>query len=138
MRTLAVMMVVLLSPLVAQAARVGVLPVQGTNLSPEESAAIGALMVQAFQALEPAGAVTVTAAQGADEFVETSAVRLEKRIQMQAVLRRADGAELYRASSTAESLDDIQPVVERIARSLHERKPFAETQTLHNVTAREA
>lgn len=138
----------------AEAARVAVLPVEGTNLSAEETAAIGALLAQAYEAREKGNVLTPAtitkmignddAAQeaairlGADELVDTSAVKLSTKIQIQSILRGRDGRELWRAQATAASMDDLGEVCDRLAESLFRRQAFAETATMHNITAKEA
>jgi len=138
----------------AEAARVAVLPVEGTNLSADETAAIGALLAQAYEAREKGNVLTPAALTkmagndipapeaairlGAEELVDTSAVKLGTKIQIQSILRGRDGRELWRAQATAASMDDLGEVCDRLAESLFRRQAFAETATMHNITAKEA
>jgi hypothetical protein len=133
---------------------VGIFPVQGTNLSEGETAAIGALIAVSYSAesdarvLDPTQTGPYLAQQysprdaarqlGLTQYVEVRAVRLEQRITLHAVLRNVHGSELYQVKTTAMSLDDMEPVAERIARSLHKRTPLEETRDLDNITGKEA
>jgi len=138
----------------AEAARVAVLPVEGTNLTAEETAAIGALLAQAYETREKGNVITPATITkmigsdgpapeaairlGAEELVETSAVKLNTKIQIQSILRGRDGREIWRAQTTAASMDDLSEVCDRLAESLFRRQAFAETATMHNITAKEA
>src|SRR4051812_44125755 len=113
----------------AEAARVAVLPVEGTNLSAEETAAIGALLAQAYETREKGNVITPATITkmigsdgpapeaairlGAEELVETTAVKLNTKIQIQSVLRGRDGRELWRAQAMAISMDDLGEVCDR-------------------------
>ncbi len=137
----------------AARAQVAVLPVQGTNLSPGEADAIGALVADAY--LTESGAPVVPPADtarvlaetgnlpaalaklGAREYVETTAIRLTTRIRIRTSLRDANGAILHSAEMTAASLDDAQPVAARLARALSRRTTPEETRTVRTVTRRE-
>lgn len=138
----------------ARAADVAVLPVQGTNLSPGEADAIGALVAESYatesgaQVAPPAetaralgetgGNVPAAVAKlGAREYVETTAIRLTTRIRIRATLRDANGGVVHGAEMTAASLDDVQPVAVRLARALVRRTTVEETRTVRDVTRRE-
>lgn len=115
----------------------GVFPVQGTNLSAEESAAIGALISSAYaqragvsvltpgelaDVLEQAGSETRAAEQlGLYEYVHVEAVRLDTRIVLYAELRDTFGRSLYVVRDTALSLDDMELVAQRMAGALAAR-----------------
>ncbi len=152
--TAAVCAVLLCAAGAARAADVAVLPVQGTNLSPGEADAIGALVADAFanetgaQVAPPAesaralgetgGNVQAAVAKlGAREYVETTAIRLTTRIRIRTTLRDASGAQIHTAEMTAASLDDVQPVSARLTRALVQRTTVDETRTVRNVTRRE-
>lgn len=133
---------------------VGVFPVQGTNLSAGEAAAIGALIAVSYSAesdarvLDPAQIEPVLAQQrserdtaqqlGLTQYIEVRAVRLDQRITLHATLNNAHGSPLYQVKTTAMSLDDMEPVAERMASALHRRTPIENTRDLDNVTAKEA
>lgn len=115
----------------------GVFPVQGTNLSAGETAAIGALISSAYaqQArvsvftptelapiLEQAGSETRAAERtGLYEYVHVEAVRLDTRIALYAELRDTYGRSLYVVRDTAFSLDDMELVAQRMAAALAAR-----------------
>jgi hypothetical protein len=133
---------------------VGIFPVKGTNLSEGEAAAIGALIAVSYSAesdarvLDPSQTGPVLAQQhserdaaqqlGLTHYVDVRAVRLEQRIALHATLRNVHGSQLYEVKTTAMSLDDMEPVAERIASTLHRRTPLEETRDLDNITAKEA
>src|SRR5512133_1820978 len=104
----------------ARAADVAVLPVQGTNLSPGETDAIGALLADAFAAearvevAKPADVARAITEAGA----LAAALQLRSRITLRAILRDSTGAYVHSAEMTAASLDDVQPVAARVARAL--------------------
>lgn len=142
-----------LAPGAALAADVAVLPVRGTNLTAGEADAIGVLFAEAYarearvdvvapadaaRAVTEAGGVPAALARlGAREYLDISAVQLKSRITVNAVLRGGSGAALHTAEMTAASLDDIQPIAERISRALINRTTPEVTRTLTSVTARE-
>jgi len=79
----------------------------------------------------------------ATELVELTVVSLATRrapgrMLISAVRRSVEGAELYRADVTADSLDDAMPACERLALALTRKVAIAATLDRHNVTAAEA
>jgi hypothetical protein len=129
------------------------------NLEPAQAETIGAVCsaqyakvsqgsvltpAQAQAAVGPNGSLTEAAvALNAKELVELTLVNLTTsasrgRLLMNAVLRSADGAELYRADVTADSVDDTVPACERLALALVNKTPVETTRNRHNVTAAEA
>jgi len=133
---------------------VGVMPVKGTNLTEGEKAAVGALIASAYagqthgRVLGPddTGPVLAQAATEKDtatqlnlsEYIVVSAVKLDQRIAIDATLYNKHGSHLFQTRATAMSLDDMQAVSERIAIALHRRTEIEHTQTLDNVTEKEA
>lgn len=133
---------------------VGVMPVKGTNLTEGERDAIGALIASAYSGqtkgrvfgpdetgpvLAQAGTEKDAATQlNLSEYIVITAVKLDQRIAIDATLYNRHGSHLYQTRSTAMSLDDTQAVSERIASSLHRRTELEHTQTLDNVTEKEA
>lgn len=133
---------------------VGVFPVAGTNLSEGESAAIGALIAVSYseqsgaRVLDPAQTGPVLAQQpsepdaarqlGLTQYIHVQAVRLGQRITLHASLHNVHGSQLYDVKTTAMSLDDMEPVSERIAGSLYRRTPLEHTRELDNITGKEA
>jgi len=138
----------------ALAQNVGVLPVRGTNLSEGEADAIGALIASAYagqtqaRVLGPDATGPVLAQSGTEkdmavqlvlaEYITITAVKLDQRIAIDATLYNKHGSRLYQARATALSLDDMQTVAERIAASLYRRTELEHTQTIDNVTEKEA
>jgi hypothetical protein len=133
---------------------VGVFPVAGTNLSEGESAAIGALIAVSYfdqsgaRVLDPAQTGPVLAQQpsepdaarqlGLTQYIHVQAVRLGQRITLHASLHNVHGSRLYDVKTTAMSIDDMEPVSERIAGSLYRRTPLEHTRELDNITGKEA
>jgi hypothetical protein len=79
----------------------------------------------------------------ATELVELTVVNLATRrapgrMLVSAVRRSVEGAELYRADVTADSLEDAMPACERLALSLTRKVAIAATLDRHNVTSAEA
>jgi len=115
----------------------GVFPVQGTNLSASEVAAIGALISSAYaqqarvsvftpaelsELLAQAGTESRAAERaGLYEYVHVEAVRLDTRIALYAELRDTYGRNLYVVRDTAFSLDDMELVAQRMAAALAAR-----------------
>ncbi len=149
-----VVCLILLVHSTAAAGGVAVFPVEGTNLLRGELDAIGVVLAEAYttysrqpvvgprqagEALEQAGsAPEAAAALGVELYVQVTAVRLEQKILLSATLFRADGTRTYRAETAVYSMDDMEQVAERLARSLHDRVPLEQTRTLHNVIKKEA
>jgi hypothetical protein len=137
------------------AQNVGVMPVRGTNLTDGERDAIGALLASAYSGQLKEGRVfgpdetgPVLAQAGTEkdaatqlvlsEYITISAVKLDQRIAIDATIHNKHGSRLYQTRATAMSLDDMQAVSERMAISLHRRTELEHTQTLDNVTEKEA
>jgi hypothetical protein len=146
-------LVAVMAAFAASAAEVAVLPVEATNLSEGEAGAIGivvgnALASEAGQVValpaETASALTregglapALAALKASWYLKVSAVRLKTRITIHATLLTAEGALVRQAEMTAASLDDVEPVARRLARSLVRGVTVEEARDLHTVTERE-
>lgn len=123
----------------AHAQHIGVFPVHGTNLTPSESAAIGALFSSAYaerahlSVLSPTELAPYLAEAGSEtraaelaglyEYLHVEAVRLATRIVLTAQLRDVYGRGLYEARDTAFSLDDMELVSLRMAAALVQRAP---------------
>lgn len=133
---------------------VGVMPVKGTNLTEGERDAIGALIASAYSGqtqgrvfgpdetgpvLAQAGTEKDAATQlNLSEYIVVTAVKLDQRIAIDATIYNRHGSHLYQTRATAMSLDDMQAVSDRVAISLHRRTELEHTQTLDNVTEKEA
>ena len=138
----------------ALAQNIGVMPVKGTNLTEGETAAIGTLIASAYSAqvegrvFGPDETGPVLAQSGTEkdaamqlvlaEYITITTMKLDARIAIDATIYNKHGSRLYQARATAMSLDDMQSVSERIAMSLHRRTEIEHTQTLDNVTEKEA
>ena len=137
----------------AAAAEVAVLPVQGTNLSEGDAAAIGALIGGAYavesgrpvsmpaemaRAIELAGGLApALTAVGATQYLRISAVQLRTRITIHAALMAPGDLLVHQAELTAASLDDLEPVSRRVARALVQRTTTSSTRDIQTVTERE-
>lgn len=131
----------------------GVFPVQGTNLTQGEGAAIGVLLASAYarkarvqvvgpldlaDVLQSAGSERAAAQQlGLREYIHVEAVHLDRRTTVHAQLLNVWGSVLFDVHDTALSLDDMEVVAQRIAASLARRTPLENTRTIDNVTLRE-
>jgi hypothetical protein len=144
----------LLAPAAAvQAAEIAMAPVQCTNMSDGECAAVGAVFSGAFATasgaqvtLAPAtagvaapapNAVPAYAPPAAAERLTVTATRLTSRISLRAALDRSDGAPIHAVEMMATSLDDLPPAAERMSRALVNRTSVDQTMTLHNITRTE-
>lgn len=126
-----------LIPAAAQA-KVAVMPVESTNLAPEEAEAIGVLVAQAYgreaqvEVMGPRQTLAVVGssenleaaahALGVDQFILVSAVRLSYRVNLHAGLHDAQGHELYVIDMVAPSLDDMPFAAARLAKALFSRQ----------------
>jgi hypothetical protein len=153
-RTLCVAVCLTLLAAGSAAADSAVFPVQGTNLSEGEMAAIGSLLTSAYAAqahkrvLGPSDLMPVlmrtqsereTAAElGLSEYIQVEAVRLTSKISLHATLRNQYGSELFQVRTTAMSLDDMEVVADRMAAALWRRTDLENTRTIDNVTGKEA
>jgi len=138
-------------PFSAKAADVAVFPVETPNVAPADAVAIGELLAQSYaavsgQAVLAPSRIQLTAPQyeqaakelGVKEYVRTSAVGFGTRLTVQSVRYQADGTQLYQVKLTAERIDDMPAVADRIARSLYLRVDDEQVRTRHNVTLSEA
>lgn len=128
----------------------GVFPVYGTNLGPGETDAVGTLIAVSYAsqtgtrvlppaqtgpALQEHGSTVAAARQlGLAQYIEVQAIRLGLRIALHASLYDRNGGLLYQVKLTANSMDDLEPVSDRIAASLHRRTEHEYTRTRRNVT----
>jgi hypothetical protein len=153
-KTLALLLATL-APAIAQAAEIPMAPVECTNLILPECSAVEAVFAEAYAsasgvrvARAPGGPVLTgggapgegahaTVPVPATEHIRVSAVRLTSRIALRASLNRADGTPIHAVDMTATTLDDIQPVADRMARALVNRTTVSETMNLKNITRTE-
>jgi|GEM_PF-1045610 len=128
-------------------------PVDTTNLSEGEGTALAMLL--AAEVRSQTGKRTVGAKKTApfievmgdpsrvsqelnvDRYVTVEAVKLKKNIIITVTLFELDGSIVFNAKMTARSIDDFEPVAERLVRALLEQKSPKETRTLTNITKRE-
>lgn len=132
-------------------AAVAVFPVDATNLDAGDQEAIGQMVAAAYQAearesvippkltvgpLQESGGYKEAAQKlQASEYVMISAVRLRQRIVITATRYRPDGTLVHSVKMTATSLDDLEPVSDRLAKALFTRTTPHEARTLENVSA---
>jgi hypothetical protein len=130
-----------------------VLPVESTNIDPDQADAIGQMVASAYQiernerVIPPAQVRTALDAGGsyeevaqrlqATEYLYVTAVRLDSRIVVTASRYSAAGALIYSAKITASGLDDVEPASDRLAKSLVHKRPPRDTRSLDNVTSTE-
>jgi len=107
----------------AHAAVVAVMPVHGVNLSPGECHAIGEIFADAFSreahveilapmktgpALEHSETSQAAAAQlEATEYIELSAIRLDRKVKLGGIRFDPNGREIFRAETVAPSFDQM-------------------------------
>lgn len=145
---------VLLMSMAVSASDIAVLPVTVTNLTPSQGDAIGAVMAMqlskaskksvigpvqtrtAFEA-DSSDIIAVADRLGVSECVRMTAVALESKILVEAVLYSRTGEMLYQVQMTAASLDDISEVCDRMALALVERVNTDMTMNLDNITKTE-
>jgi hypothetical protein len=142
-----------LSPALARAADVAFFPVETTTLQPADAAAIGELLAQAYAAtsrqavLAPSRTEAALATAGAHaeaartlgvrEYVRANAVGVGRKVVIHATRHRADGQQLFQAKMTADSIEDVTTVSERLALALHQRADDEAVRTHQNVTLAE-
>jgi hypothetical protein len=132
-------------------AAVLVFPAEVTNVEPGEGDAIVAVVADAFaeasgkqvtivksEGEAPAASYTERAkALGGTEYLVVRAVRLNEKVRVRVSLHGADGAVKTSESMTAISLDDMEPVAERLALALVQNTTAEGTRTHRNVTGKE-
>jgi hypothetical protein len=138
----------------AFAAEVAVFPVIGTNIEQGEMDAIGAMIAEGYAmrsrrsvlgpdktgkaAADSAGNLSAAArALGVYQYIQIRAVKLTSKTSLHVTLHNADGSQVHGVSVYANTLDDLEPVSDRVARSLVNRLPLDETQTIDDVTINE-
>jgi hypothetical protein len=156
-RSIAASLLVLLFPTAVWATEIAMVPVQCTNLTDGECAAVGAVFAGAFAtasgaqvalvpdpaaAAAPApyaapAAVPASAPPTAVERLTVSATRLTSRIALRAALNHIDGAPIHAVDMMATTLDDLPPAAERMSRALVNRTSVDQTMDLHNITKTE-
>ncbi len=142
---------VLSVPNAAQAADIAFFPVEGPNLRPEDASAIGELLAQSYASvsgqavLAPSRINLLTpnheqAAKelGVAEYVRTDAVAIGQRIVVHSARYQANGSIVFQSKMTAERIEDMTIVSDRMARALFYRVEDEDVRTRHNVTLSEA
>lgn len=132
-------------------AAVLVFPAEVTNVEPGEGEAVVAVVADAY-ANASGQQVTIVKADegtapgnyperaqslGGQEYLVVRVVRLEQKVRVRVSRHRADGTVLSSESMTAVSLDDMEPVAERLALALSKGTTTDETRNHRNVTGRE-
>lgn len=132
-------------------AAVLVFPAEVTNVETGEGEAIVAVVADAYANVSGQQVTIVKAdettapgnyserarALGGDEYLVVRAVRLDQKVRVRVARHRADGTVVSSESLTAVSLDDMEPVAERLALALSKQTTTDETRTHRNVTGRE-
>ena len=135
----------------ARAAEVAVMPVQGVNLSEGNTDAIGVLFANAFsrdarvavaspletRPLLTGGntAATVAGQLGVTRYVELSALQIGQKIKIGGVLHAQDGAVVFRAETSARSLDELDTAIAMLAHALVWRRPIPRDQVMDESAA---
>jgi hypothetical protein len=151
---LALMALFSVLPSFAQAADVAVFPAEGENVAPQDRAGIGELLAQSYAAvsrlavLSPSrteaamvGAASYSdAAQklGVKEFIRTETVAIGRRVVIQATRYQSNGQLVFTSRMTAESIEDMTNVADRMARALYQQVDDSAVRTYKNVTLMEA
>ena len=149
-----VFVLALVSPALARAYDVAVMPVKGVNLKPGQPEAIGVILAQQYaqaSAYSVAGPDVTSAALnggtdyagaartlGVGEYLESVAVSLEAKIVLSVERRDQTGKMIHSASMTGVTMDDVPELAARISRALLLRTSPNETRTLDTVTQGEA
>lgn len=132
-------------------AAVLVFPAEVTNVEPGEGDAIVAVLADSYADATgeqvtivkadpdtPTGAYAERArALGGTEYLVVRAVRLDERVRVRVSRHKADGTVISSESMTAVSLDDMEPVAERLSVALAKGTTAEEARTHRNVTGRE-
>lgn len=123
------------------AAPVAVMPVEGVNLTEGQCDVIGVLFANAYArelkvaVAQPAqtkpivgrtrSATAAAAELGATEYVQLRALQLGARVTVAGIRYGKDGTEVFRAETSASSLDDMEAAAALLARALAWRQPVA-------------
>ena len=142
------------SPSFARAADVAFFPVETSNLAPADSLAVGELLAQAYASVSRQAVLgpsrteqTLTTAvtyeqaaqmMGVKEYVRMSALAVGHRIVIQATRYSTSGQIVSSSKMTAETIEDMTAVSDRMARALFERVDDEAVRTYKNVTLNEA
>jgi hypothetical protein len=134
----------------AQPAVVAVMPLQGVNLTEGQCEAIGVLFANALareaniavaspietkQAIQQTKTSRAAATQlGAVEYVELRAIQLDAKVSLAGIRYARDGRELFRAETSAASLDEMEAATARLARALAWRQPISGGMPFETVT----
>jgi hypothetical protein len=126
-------------PTSAQTADIAFFPADTSNLTPNDTVAVGELLAQAYARVSHKAVLSPTHAQpamaeaasyeaaasalGVGEYVRLSALALGQRIVITATRYQADGAPIHQSQLTVRSLDEVPEASERLARALFERLP---------------
>jgi hypothetical protein len=140
-------------PGLARAADVAVFPVETTSVSELDADVMGELLAQAYAAtsrravLAPSrteGALAQSASYqeaavklGVAEYLRTNAVSVGRRLVLQVVRHDASGRAVFAETMTADSIEDVPTVCQRLALAVEQRVPDQEVRTYRNVTLTE-
>jgi hypothetical protein len=140
-------------PGLARAADVAVFPVESTSVSEVDANVIGELLAQSYAAtsrravLAPsrteaalAGSASYQEAAvklGVADYLRTNAVVVGQKLIIQVVRYDARGQAVFAETMTADSIEDVPTVSQRLALAVEQRVPDQEVRTYKNVTLTE-
>jgi hypothetical protein len=141
------------TPGLARAADVAVFPVESTSVSELDANVIGELLAQSYAATtrravlapERTEAALVGSASyqeaavklGVSEYLRTNAVSVGRKLIIQVVRYEASGHAVFAETMTADSIEDVPTVSERLALAVEQRVSDQEVRTYKNVTLTE-
>jgi hypothetical protein len=141
-------------PTSARAADIAFFPAETSNLSPSDALAVGELLAQSYASVSHQAVLSPTRTQdtvakspsyeaaaatlGVAEYVRISTLAVGRLIVVTATRYQADGTSLYQSKMTAQAVEDIPAISDRMAKSLFYRVDDEEVRTRHNVTMTEA
>lgn len=146
-------LLLLAAPAVAHAGTIAVFPTTGTNVTPGELGAAGVIVAESIkgaandavlgpdetvQALRGQSASVAAKSLGADRYVTSTLVRLERNLVLSADLVEVEGGAKRHRQMTLATMDDMQMAAERIARGLINNESIADTQTIDTVTDKDS
>ncbi len=119
-------------------AQVSLAPVEGTNLTDGEVAAITVVLRDTYARVAQVQVMSAAETGGGGETLRCGAVRLAQKINLHCARLATDGETLYAADITAASLDDLVIAAERMARALATETPVELTRDHRTVTREES
>ncbi len=140
-------------PLSASAADIAFFPAETSNLNPSDNLAIGELLAQAYAGESRAAVITPSSTHdavanstsyeqaakslGVKEYVRISTLAVGRLTVITATRYRADGTHVYQSKMTANSMEDVPAISDRMAKALYHRVNDEEVRTRNNVVQSE-